>query len=323
VYQLVETYDPEMLETIRQRVQEGRWEVTAATWVEADKNMTSGESMARHLLIPRRYLSKLFGLQADDFQMDFEPDTFGHSQHVPEMLADGGVRYYYHCRGDQSALLYRWQAPSGRSIVVYREPQWYLGYVEPDVARYLPAFCSQYGLDTMLKVYGVGDHGGGPTRRDLERLLDMDTWPVYPNIRFGTFKDFFAQVEKIAGGLPVQEAELNFIFTGCYTSQSRIKRANRLAENALYEAEAFSALAAVGQGSRYPRERFAQAWQNTLFNQFHDILPGSGTVDTREYALGLFQQTLAITGSTKQRAMRRLAGMEGTTPHEPGDGCHL
>jgi len=309
-YQIVETYAPEMLQEIRQRVREGRWEVTASTWVEADKNLPNGESAARHLLYTRRYLSRLLDLQPEQFRLDFEPDTFGHHANTAEILASGGVRYYYHCRGDQAEILYRWQAPSGREIVVYREPHWYLGYIEPSMALYAPSFCEQHGMKTFLKVYGVGDHGGGPTRRDIERLQDMATWPVFPTIRFGTFAEFYAEVEKVAGSLPVIKDELNFVFTGCYTSQSRIKRANRLAEAALYASETYSALAAL-QGAHYPGLKFGEAWRNTLFNQFHDIIPGSGVIDTREYALGLFQQTLATASSQKRRALGKLSGQAG------------
>ncbi len=305
VYQIVEQYDPDMLAEIRQRVNEGRWEVTAATWVEADKNMPNGESAARHLLYTRRYLKQLLDLKDENFQFDFEPDTFGHHGNIPEILADGGVKYYYHCRGDKGHNLHRWYAPSGRSIVVYREPSWYLGYIDPSLALYAPDFCQKYGLDTILKVYGVGDHGGGPTRRDVERLQDMATWPVFPTIRFGTFGEYFNKVAQVADQLPMVEGELNFIFTGCYTSQSRIKRANRLAEASLNTAETFSALAAL-QGMSYPTEKYALAWKNTLFNQFHDIIPGSGVIDTREYALGLFQNTMAIASSQKRRAFNAL-----------------
>lgn len=306
VYQIVEQYAPEMLEEIRQRVRQGRWEVTAATWVEADKNLPSGESQARHLLYTRRYLSRLLDLKPENFLLDFEPDTFGHHSNVPEILASGGVKYYYHCRGDQSHHLFRWLAPSGKSILVYREPTWYLGSIEPTLALHVPAFCHKVGMETMLKVYGVGDHGGGPTRRDIERLLDMDTWPVFPHIRCGTFGEYFALVEKVAPQLPSLSGELNFVFTGCYTSQSRIKRANRLAEAALGASETFSSLAAL-QGTAYPAPMYAEGWQNTLFNQFHDIIPGSGVIDTREYALGLFQKTMAIASSQKSRAFHALA----------------
>jgi alpha-mannosidase len=305
VYQIVETYAPELLPEIKQRIHEGRWEVTASTWVEADKNLPNGESQARHLLLTRRYLSQLLGLKPENFGLDFEPDTFGHSANVPEILASAGVKYYYHCRGDKNPSLYHWLAPSGSSILVYLEPFWYLGYVDPSLAQFVPSFCQQFGLDTALRVYGIGDHGGGPTRRDIQRILDMDTWPVFPTLRFGTFTEYFAHVEKIAGRLPEVRGELNFVFTGCYSSQSRIKKANRLAEAALDVSERFSALAATC-GAAYPRPAFTKAWRNTLFNQFHDIIPGSGVIDTREYALGLFQESLALANSQRMHAFQNL-----------------
>jgi alpha-mannosidase len=305
VYQIVETYAPELLPEIKQRIQDGRWEVTASTWVEADKNLPNGESHARHLLLTRRYLSQLLDLKSKDFSLDFEPDTFGHSANVPEILTSAGVKYYYHCRGDKNPSLYRWLAPSGKSIVTYLEPFWYLGYVDPSLALFVPSFCRQFGMDTALRVYGVGDHGGGPTRRDIQRILDMDTWPVFPSMRFGTFSEYFAQVEKIAATLPEVKGELNFVFTGCYSSQSRIKKANRLAEAALDVSERFSAFAAAS-GAAYSHPAFTKAWRNTLFNQFHDIIPGSGVIDTREYTLGLFQESMALAASQKARAFQAI-----------------
>ena len=316
VYQIVETYAPELLPEIRQRIQEGRWEVTASTWVEADKNLPNGESHARHLLLTRCYLSQLLGLKAENFSLDFEPDTFGHSANVPEILSSAGVKYYYHCRGDKNPSLYRWLAPSGKSIVAYLEPFWYLGYVDPSLALFVPSFCQQFGMDTALRVYGVGDHGGGPTCRDIQRILDMDTWPVFPAVRCGTFAEYFAQVEEIAAKLPEVKGELNFVFTGCYSSQSRIKKANRLAEASLDVSERYSAFAAAS-GAAYPHPAFTKAWRNTLFNQFHDIIPGSGVIDTREYTLGLFQESLALVNSQKSRAFQAiLPAMESEPSQE-------
>ncbi len=92
VYRIVEEHDPELLKEIRRRVKEGRWEVTASTWVETDKNMPCGESLARHVLYTKRYLARLFDLEGERLAIDFEPDTFGHSRNVPEILARGGVR---------------------------------------------------------------------------------------------------------------------------------------------------------------------------------------------------------------------------------------
>lgn len=312
VYRIVEEYDPELLKEIRSRVKEGRWEVTASTWVETDKNLPSGESLARHVLYTKRYLARLFDLPPERLAIDFEPDTFGHSRNVPEILARGGVRHYYHCRGHDEHTLYRWQAPSGAEVLAYRDPFWYNAEVSPAMAAPVPEFCRRHGMDTMLRAYGVGDHGGGPTRRDIERILDMDSWPVFPRVRFGTFAEYFALAEKVREKLPVVNRELNPIFTGCYTTQTRIKAGNRAAEARLAEAEAFAGVAAVAVGAPYRAETFAKAWEKVLFNHFHDIIPGSGVVDTREYAMGRYQQAQALATTEQTLALRRIAAQVDT-----------
>ena len=317
VYRIVEEYGPAgMLDSIRKYVQEGRWEVTASTWVEADKNTPSGESMARHLLYTKRYLHRLLGLAPDAVRLDFEPDTFGHSANVPEILAEAGVEYYYHCRGSLDPHLCWWEAPSGKRMLSLCDPVGYNCVVEPDFAVSMLASCRDLGVDTLLKVYGVGDHGGGPSRRDIERLLDMQSWPVYPTILFSTYHAFFDEFKRKYGdSLPVRQTEMNAIFTGCYTTQTRIKTANRVGEATLQEAELFGTLAA-SSGFPYPLERLETAWQKVLFNQFHDILTGSGTVDTREYAMGQFQQAMGAANTEKANALRALSAATDTSRYQ-------
>ncbi len=312
VYRIVEKHDSGMLEEIKARVKEGRWEVAASTWVEADKNMPNGESHARHILYTKRYLTKLLDLPPDALLLDYEPDTFGHNRNVPEILAKGGVKYYYHCRGYNGHNIYKWKSPSGKQIIVYREPIWYNLDISPDLALHVPEFCKKHHMDSAMIVYGVGDHGGGPTRKDIERLIDMDSWPVFPAIRFGTYRDYFKKIEDIEGSLPVVEGELNFVFTGCYTTQGRIKTSNRVGEAKLGEAEAISSLSSVFANGNYPAEDYEKCWRKVLFNQFHDILPGSGVIETREYAMGEFQKVLAYTNTGIEAGMNNIAAQIDT-----------
>ena len=305
VYKIIEDYAPEMLPAICGFIKEGRWEVIASTWVEADKNMPSGESMARHLLYTKKYLKKLLELSDDQFRIDFEPDTFGHGANVPEILSSGGVKYYYHCRGYCGHHLYRWRAPSGKEITVFREPTWYIDEISAESFMHIPRFCADNKIDRMLRVYGVGDHGGGATRRDIERIIEYNTWPCMPEITFGSYIDFFNYIDSL--DLPVVDEELNFIFDGCYTSQSRIKKANRISETKLYEAELLNTISHISGVYPYDVKIYEKLWQNTLFNHFHDILPGSGTIETREHALGLFQQTMAGAGTRLSAAARGIA----------------
>ena len=312
VYKIIEDHDPDMIDEIKARVAEGRWEVTASTWVETDKNMPNGESLARHILYTKQYLSKLLGIGLDSMQLDFEPDTFGHNWSVPEILNRGGVKYYYHCRAFDDESAYRWQSRNGSEVLVWKDPWWYNSDINHDTFFEMPNFASKYGTDVILKVYGVGDHGGGPTRRDVETIADMMTWPVMPTIKFGTYHEFFRLLEAHRGNLPVVNKELNFVFTGCYTSQSRIKTSNRISEDRLYEAEAFCAAAAALSGKPYSKS-FAEAWKKVLFNHFHDIITGSGVIDTREYALGQFQQVLATAQTNTTNALRAISSRIDTS----------
>ena len=307
-YQIIEEFAPEMLDEIKERIKEGRWEVSASTWVETDKNMPSGESLARHILYTKRYLSKLLDIPAESLDLDFEPDTFGHNITVPEICAKGGIKYYYHCRGNTADdFIYRWRARSGAELLVWREPEWYNYDINPEMFRKVPGLCERYGITDFLSVYGVGDHGGGPTRRDVERLKTIGSWPIMPNVVFSTYKAFYSELEKSREKFPVTEGELNFVFTGCYTTQSRIKMANRIAETRMYESEAINTMSGIlADGPLYTKS-YGKAWEQILFNHFHDILPGSGIVDTREYALGGFQRAMAAVQTNANLSMRKLA----------------
>lgn len=317
VYRIVAEYAPELLDPIRARVHEGRWEVTASTWVENDKNMSGSEAMARHLLYTKRYLSKLLDIPAESIQLDFEPDTFGHCANLPEILNNGGIRYYYHCRGMNEAHIYNWQAPSGAQVLVYREPAWYNQTIEPDMFRNVPSFCAEYHTKQYLKVYGVGDHGGGPTRRDVSRLVEMAGWPLFPTIRFGTIHGFFRKLERDRAAFPTVCRELNYVFTGCYTSQSRIKQANQIGEDRLYESEALDSMAGLMIPSYRTTDSYETAWRRILFNQFHDILPGSGVPETRAYALGEFQKAVAAAQINGKYAMEQLCAAMNTSAVQP------
>lgn len=312
VYRLVERYNPAAFERIRQHVKSGRWEVTASQWVEGDKNMSSGESITRHLLYTREFCADRFGLSPEDVTVDFEPDTFGHPATLPTILARGGIRYYYHCRGSRGPSLYWWVGPDGSRLLTHCGAPWYMGALEPKAAHPLIPFARETGLKDMLVMYGVGDHGGGPTRRDLRQFEEMSRWPVFPRLEMGTLHEFFRRAEARAEGLPEVAGERNFVFTGCYTSQARQKWANRHGESLLYTAEAAALIGARAAGVDYPAAQLDEAWRDLLFSQFHDILPGSGVRDTRHYTLGKAQEVQAAAGMARTNALRALALRVGT-----------
>ncbi len=322
VYHIVEEYDPDMMREIQERIREGRWEVTASAWVETDKNMPDTESLLRHIRQTRKYLNEVWGVPADSLNIDFSPDTFGHSAFIPEIDTFGGVKYMYHCRGlTTKDVLYRWRAPSGAELLVHREPYWYNSGITPDVGTgAIELMHHSGGLKTSLIVYGVGDHGGGATRRDVERIIEMGEWPVFPRIRFGTFGEYFRRAESVREQLTLRTGELNAIFTGCYTTQSRIKRANRRCEAALLDAETLAAMSGV----ELPAARSDKAWRDVLFTHFHDILTGSCVQESREHAMGLYSEAMAIANTAASGAMTRISSRIDTSAFpQPDRGDEL
>lgn len=329
VYEIVEKYDPDMMEEIKQRIREGRWECTASAWVEADHNMPNTESMLRHIAYTRKYLSEKWGLQ--DFEIDFSPDTFGHNAFLAEVDHFSGVKYFYHCRGlKEDEILYRYRAPSGHELLTYREPFWYNAAVTPRMGVAAPLISRRCaGLKTGLAIYGVGDHGGGPTRRDIEFAQEMMQWPVFPALRFGTVREFFHAAESVREKLPVIDHEVNYFAPGCYTTQSRIKQGNRRMEAQLCDTEVLGTAAQKWTGFRPDQDGLREAWQKVLFTHFHDILTGSCVQDTREHAMGLYQQSAAMAQSQMSRAMQvicknidtsALGGSEND-PHSQSEGA--
>lgn len=312
-YQIIEKYYPEMLPEIKKYIKEGRWEVTASTWTECDKNMPNAESLSRQMLYTRKYLSSLLEITPGQMEVDFEPDTFGHSANLPEILKNGGVKYLYHCRGFEGPNMYQWESLSGERILVYSEPSWYNADIDFDMFLPVPEFCRKHNINFMLKLYGVGDHGGGPTRRDIEMILDMSSWPLMPSVTFGTYHEFFRKLEEYKDFLPVVKGELNYVFTGCYTAQPRIKLANRVGENRLFDSEMLCAFSSQQGDNADYLPRFENAWRKQLFNQFHDIIPGSGVRETREYAMGAFQDILAYADSNANQALHYLANAIDTS----------
>lgn len=329
IYQILEKFRPDLLARVAARVKEGRWEVTASHWVEGDKNMAGAESLCRQVLYTRRYMKKLFGLEPEDVPIDWSPDTFGFPATTPTYLARAGVKYMYlHRPGTlvtPKQWMFRWEGPDGSSVLVRNDSRSrcaYNGVINVEMCKDLLSFVKETGLKDFMFVYGVGDHGGGPTRRDIEQAIDMNSWAIFPNVRFSTARAFYNAVSGKVKDLPVLRGELNFEFAGCYTSQSLIKKGNRYGENRLVEAETVAGLVSALGALDYPAAGLEEGWRNVLFNQFHDILPGSGVMDTRTYSHGIYQQTVALTSQAESRALQALAaaidtsGLGGTPPAE-------
>lgn len=324
-YAMMKEHAPELYERIKERIDAGTWEVTANTWVEADKNMPTEESHARHLLYTNDFLREEFDLEYNDVRVDFEPDTFGHPRTIPKLLVEADIDYYYLGRsgGEPPAELapgayqgvyenfpelFWWESPDGSRVLVFNTGDlWYNGHVDPANVTNVLDFEAESGLRDYLITYGVGNHGGGPTRKDVRTILEMDEWPVFPETRPATLHEFFETVEAGAEDLPTVTDELNFFFRGCYSSQNLVKRANRRAESRLVAAEAAAVIAEQETDVAYPAERLGAAWRTTLFHQFHDILPGAGINETYDHALGEHQKVETTSSMVLDRSLEAVA----------------
>ena len=317
VYALTKKYNPQMFEQIRRRVKEGRWEVTASHWVEGDKNMALTESLCRHVLYTRKFMKEEFGLEPEDVPIDWQPDTFGHSLGVPTYLARAGVKYYYACHqgnfGPKRPEAFWWKGLEGSRVLARIDRHGYNGYISTESVERLTGYVRNTGLKDYMLVYGVGDHGGGPTRGNILSARDLDTWPIYPRVILSTAKAYFERLEADGDKLETVDEELNFASQGSYTSNARIKRSVRAACSILSDAEAAAALDWALCGAEYPADALRAGWQDTIFQHFHDILPGCNVHDCQEYLRGKLQETAATTGMIETQALRRLAAKVDTS----------
>jgi alpha-mannosidase len=288
-YEWMQEKYPELFEQIQQRVREGRWEVIGGMWVEPDLNMPDGESLARQILVGKRYFEKNFGV---DVRIGWNPDSFGYNYQLPQIYKKSGMDYFVtqkllwaHEFTTFPYKLFWWQAPDGSRLLTYF-PHDYAGGIdaEPlakDLSIWIPSIYGPKLSDdpVMMHLYGVGDHGGGPTRAMLDhadQLRAPDA--VFPKLQFSFARDFFSDLEHKLPTMqvPTWDGELYFQYhRGVFTTQSETKRRIRRSEENVLNAEKFASLASL-YGRSYPQEGMQQMWKNLLFDHFHDIMPGSG-----------------------------------------------
>jgi alpha-mannosidase len=288
-YEWMEEKYPDLFHEIEQRVKEGRWEIVGGMWVEPDLNMPAGESLVRQILVGKRYFQQKFGVDVD---IGWNPDSFGYSWQLPQIYKKSGMNYFVtqkllwaHEFTTFPYRLFWWEAPDGSRLLTYF-PHDYAGGIEAaslgkDLSIWMPSIYGAHLRDTpeMMHLYGVGDHGGGPTRTMLDnagRLRSPGT--VFPRLELSTASAFFHDLdEKLPGmDVPTWKGELYFQYhRGVFTTQAETKRRIRRSEESMLNAEKFSSLALLF-GRPYPADELELAWKNLLFDHFHDIMPGSG-----------------------------------------------
>jgi alpha-mannosidase len=281
---------PDLFHQIQQRVKEGRWEIVGGMWIEPDLNMPDGESIVRQLLVGKRYFNSRFGV---DVNIGWNPDSFGYNWQLPQIYKKSGIDYFVTQKiswNETTVFPYKlfwWQSPDGSRVLTYfphdyDNPHTPNSGIDPvgiasDVAHYVPA----NNFPEIMHLYGVGDHGGGPTRAMLDDAIALQQPSVaFPKLSFSTSREFFHDLQQSVdeGKLkpPAWNDELYLEYhRGCYTTQAETKKLIRQNEELLQNAEKFASLSFLNTKS-YPQDEFEESWRKLLFDHFHDIMPGSG-----------------------------------------------
>ena len=335
LYAWIEQHRPDLFAAIQQQVAAGRWEVVGGSWVEPELNLVSGESIVRQLLYGQRYVLEKFGNVST---VAWLPDSFGFCATLPQIFALGGIEYFVTQKlrwNDTTEFPYGaflWRSPDGTELFSLMSAPIGEGIDPIKMATYGCDWETQTSLQEALWLPGVGDHGGGPTRDMLEVAKRWQQSPFFPRLEFTTAESYLHEIRGQGSGirgqeedkrttgslLPIWEDELYLEFhRGCYTTHADQKRWNRRCEGLLYQAELFASLATLSAGVAYPKAELEAAWKKVLFNQFHDILPGSSITEVYVEVNSSWREVEQVGSDILQQSLSAIASQIAlpTPPH--------
>lgn len=308
-YKWMEEDDPELLERIKERVAEGRWEPIGGSWTEPDGQNTGGEAYARQLFYGQRYFEQTFGRRST---VAWLPDVFGFSGGIPQLLLQAGLTGFFTTKlnwnenNDFPFDLFWWEGNDGSKVLAHSflNPNGgYNGHINPeDVHQTWKNFIGKRIQDETLLAFGWGDGGGGPSEDMLQNYERIKDYPVLPRLRMGKVEEFYDSLTR--EGLPTYVGEMYLeLHRATLTTQALVKQLNRQAEHRLVEAEAFAALARQdAQGT------LDAAWQDLLYNQFHDVLPGSSIHEVYQDTHPQLREVVATAIQVRDDALAALTG---------------
>jgi alpha-mannosidase len=294
---------PDIYRRVTDKVAAGQWEPVGAMWVEADCNLPSGESLVRQLLQGKRFFMREFGYET---RVLWLPDVFGYPGNLPQLMTEAGCDYFltqklsWNDTNKPEHHTFIWEGIDGSRIFTHFPPaDTYNGSFRPEEVTWsIRNFKDGLSSRRSLYLFGWGDGGGGPQPEMIESAHRL-------GVEIGRAADFFEAASAEANGLATSVGELYFeLHRGTYTSQSRTKRLNRLAQQALREAEMWS----VAAGGAYPSTELTALWQTLLINQFHDILPGSSIDWVYEEAERDLEDVETRAAAISEAAMAAIAG---------------
>jgi alpha-mannosidase len=277
-YDAMDRLEPAFADSLAAATDRGVWAPVGGWWVEPDMNLSGGESLVRQGLYGQRYFQRRFGRRST---VAWTPDTFGYPWTLPQILAGSGFTSFvtqkirWNDSTDFPHNVFWWEGRDGTRLLSYI-PYGYTHDLDPaTLVEQRAEDRARSGIGHQIVLYGVGDHGGGPTIAMLERAERLRRVLTFPAVRYAGPEPALAAVARAEpdSGFAAWRDELYLEYhRGTYTSQATMKRRNRESEAGLQVAEALAAV----DTAPYPRTALEAAWRRVLFNQFHDILPGSG-----------------------------------------------
>ncbi|MGA0198095.1 MAG: alpha-mannosidase [Prochlorotrichaceae cyanobacterium] len=312
LYHWLEQHLPDLFEGICQALQRGQWEAIAGLWVEPDTILPNGESLVRQVLYGQRYIQEHLGQRN---RVAWLPDSFGFSAQLPQMLKRGGIDWFITQKltwNDTTTFphsLFQWQSTDGTIALALMSAPIGKGIEPLAMMQGAMDWEAATGSQDYLWLPGVGDHGGGPSRDMLETVRRWKTSPCFPQLGFSRLEDYLNRLEQTIdrSALPVWNQDLYLeLHRGCYTSHGDQKQWNRQLEDLLYRAELWAAWAELLAGQPFPHQTLEEAWKLVLFNQFHDILPGSAIPEVFEQANHEWQEAQDLAAGILQRSLQTL-----------------
>ena len=320
LYEWVEQYDPALFARIRKMVAEGKWNITGGWYLQPDCNMPSGESVIRQIVTGRRYFKEKFNV---DIHVAMNVDSFGHSRGLVQILHKAGYTGYIMMRPDYGTGLldelpqsFCWQGYDDSRIIGYRLNSPYntlMGNSAVDIAAYIDRYSEE--SEDICRFWGIGNHGGGPSRKDMEDIGRLMSSREDCTILHSTPEAYIDNLDRDT--LPVFDRDLNPLDAGCYTSMKRMKKHYRRLESKLAVAEKAAVMAEVIGDYTYPVPDLQSACKDLLFCQFHDILPGTCVKTSECESVQKLNHGLEIADKIIVGAFYALALRQ--RPAQPGD----
>lgn len=336
LYEYIKEDHPEMFEKIKAKVKEGNWEADGGMWVEADCNLTSGESLTRQILVGGKFFREELG---QEIKYLWLPDVFGYSWALPQILKKSGIPMFMTTKISWNQYnrmphdTFKWRGMDGSEVLTHfitaPEPwsqpgSWfytYNGHLTPKIVKGVyDAYSDKNLTDELLISFGYGDGGGGVNRDMLEYRRRVDKMPGLPSLETSKaadyFKDLREKIENTDEYVHTWDGELYLEYhRGTYTSQAYNKKMNRYLENYYRNVEWLTAMDAINKGDikEAKQDELTEGWKIILTHQFHDIIPGSSINEVYKDSHVNYEKAEAIAKEIEQSVFTNIMGAEEST----------